>query len=117
MPEKIATRRPTPTPRKHNLQDKIRLVHGKIQRFYVGHFRKKYVARRLAIRKGECQRCGACCRLLIRCPYVKECQGEAQCRIYGKRPINCRIFPLNRRHLAERDLLLPEQPCGYYFED
>jgi uncharacterized protein len=96
---------------------KMQFVRGKLQRFYDGHFRKDYVAQRLAARKGECKRCGACCRLLVQCAFAEACHAGTACRIYKRRPVNCRTFPYEPSHFAERDLLKPEQPCGYYFED
>jgi hypothetical protein len=30
--------------------------------------------------------------------------------------MNCRVFPLDERDLAERDMIMPGQPCGFYFE-
>ena len=99
------------------LRQKLQLLRGKIQRFYVGHFRKEYVQERIAARKGECQRCGACCQLLVRCAFSAECDSQAGCSIYMHRPVNCRIYPLDNNHIAERDIVMPERPCGYYFED
>lgn len=102
--------------RKITLAEKVKLLRGKLFRFYVGHFNKSYVKRNLALRQGECQRCGACCHLLHRCAFALECKEGAGCRIYLKRPVNCRIFPLNQRDLSERDIMMPEQPCGYHFD-
>ncbi len=107
----------TPARTRYTLHQNIRFIRGKILRFYLGHFHKEYVARRLAQRKGECKRCGACCRLLFKCAYVDDCKGHTECRIYQNRPVNCRIFPFNKQHLHERDILRPDEPCGYYFEE
>jgi len=117
---KQAEQRITISRRRRNikLREKLQLIRGKLQRFYIGHFRKEYVVERLSIRKGTCKRCGACCRLLFRCVYADQCHGGGvSCRIYSRRPVNCRIFPLDREHLAERDLMMPDRSCGYYFED
>lgn len=105
-----------PRPR-YSLKHKLMFVRGKVQRFLDGHFRKAYVARRLALRKGECKRCGACCQLLSRCPFAAQCQSVTTCRVYNQRPINCRTFPYEASHFAERDLVAPGTTCGYYFED
>ena len=104
--------------RHYNWRQRWQFLAGKLRRFYLGHFRKALVARRIEARRGECARCGACCQLLHRCLWAIECEdGLAGCRIYEKRPINCRVFPLDRRDLAERDLVMPERPCGYSFEN
>lgn len=99
------------------LKQKIKLIRGKMHRFYVGHFDKAYVERHLARRKGECKRCGACCQLLFHCAFAAECKEGIGCKIYKNRPVNCRIFPLHPRDLSERDIVAPNQPCGYYFEE
>lgn len=104
------------TPR-YTFGQKVRLIRGKLQRFYKGHFKKGYVAACIEARKGECKRCGACCQLLFRCAFAAECKAGVGCKIYAKRPVNCRIFPLNRSDLKERDLVMPGSKCGYYFED
>ena len=40
---------------------------GKIRRFILAHFRKKYVEEQKEKRLGECNRCGICCKLLVNC--------------------------------------------------
>lgn len=104
-------------PRKLTIRQKLQLIHGKVYRFYVGHFRKSLVRRSLAKRKGECVRCGTCCQLLFRCAFAKECSEGMGCRIYTKRPVNCRIFPINNRDLSDRDILMPGRRCGYHFDE
>jgi Fe-S-cluster containining protein len=103
-------------PRDLTLKQKFKLIRGKVHRFYVCHFNKTYVARHLAKRHGECKRCGACCQLLFRCAFAAECKDGAGCKIYKRRPINCRVFPLHKRDLQERDIVSPETKCGYYFK-
>ena len=94
----------------------LKLLKGKIRRFYLGHFRKSYVKLQLEKRKGECARCGACCKLIFNCPFlIENPDGTFKCKIYGKRPINCRIFPIDEKDLKERNLI-SNLPCGYYFE-
>ena len=117
MSEQAGTRIPMALRRNHNLREKLQFIRGKVWRFYVGHFRKGFVAQRLAKRLGDCKRCGACCQLLLRCPYGVDCAEGAGCKIYERRPINCRIFPLNNSDLSDRDLMAPDQPCGFHFEE
>ncbi len=38
-----------------------------------------------------------------------------ECRFHNLRPPNCRLFPIDERDLADRDMILPEQPCGFSF--
>ncbi len=60
-------------------------------------------------RVGTCQRCGACCSLPHRCPFLKfDEEGLALCLIRKFRPLNCRKYP---RTQGEQVC----QPCGYRF--
>ena len=94
----------------------MKLLHGKIRRMGLYLFKRDYVNRSLAARQGTCRRCGACCRLAIRCIHLRETEGLAACAIYRKRGSpNCLLFPLDQRDLADRDLLLPDVPCGFYW--
>jgi len=88
---------------------------GKLRRFVINRLRPKYVVEALGKRSGECVRCGACCRLLFKCPFLKfDKAGLAECAIYRRRPINCRIFPLDARDIRERDMVAGAASiCGY----
>lgn len=70
----------------------------KARRFYLGTFRQDYVARSIeANRQGECHRCGACCELVYKCPFLgRDSQKLPYCRIYGDlRPGSCRNYPFD----------------------
>ena len=83
---------------------------GKIRRFVYSNFRKEATAKKLELRQGECNRCGACCELLFKCPFLKKLsEGNFECGIYEKRPNNCRVFPLDKRDLQE------VAECSYTF--
>ncbi len=93
---------------------RLRMFRGTFRRFYLCVFRPGYVRASLARRAGECRRCGACCRLAWRCRYCLDDNGVPHCRIYNLfRFPNCTKFPIDARDLADRDLVLPEVPCGY----
>ena len=96
---------------------KLILLRGVLRRFFLITFHKKYVARRLSERKGECQRCGVCCHLVANtCPglYFKDNEEYSSCYFYTLyRPPNCCHFPIDERDIADRDLVAPETPCGY----
>ena len=63
-----------------------------------------------ANRRGECNRCGACCKLPYPCPFLRfDDQGLSSCAVYHVRPPSCRKYP---RTAPEN--LTPEQ-CGFYF--
>lgn len=61
-------------------------------------------------RAGECNRCGACCKLPVPCPFLRfDAEGLSSCAVYFARPPSCRKYP---RTAAEN--VTPET-CGYYF--
>jgi len=80
---------------------------GKVRRFYLCHFRKGYVERMRALRRGECRRCGECCTIMFRCPHL---EGRNECTVYERRALQCRMFPID-----ERDLRGRFSSCGFYF--
>lgn len=87
------------------------LLAGKIRRFMLVRFRPGYVAQQAAHREGDCNRCGRCCEILLRCPFlIKEEGGDSRCRIYGRRFEQCVAFPIDDRDLADVDF-----NCTYSF--
>ena len=81
---------------------------GKLRRFYLMRFREDYVRVQLALRRGECNRCGDCCSIMFMCPYL---DGESNCTIYECRYKQCASFPIE-----PRDLKFLRHRCSYYFE-
>jgi hypothetical protein len=84
----------------------------KARRFYLGTFKKDYILQSIATtRTGDCHRCGACCELIYKCPFLgKDAQNLSYCRIYGDlRPANCHNYPFDVID-AEIDR------CGYKFK-
>src|SRR4051812_1767379 len=84
----------------------------KARRFYLGTFRPEYIKKSIAEnRKGDCHRCGACCELIYKCPFLgKDSQSLPYCRIYGDlRPTNCRSYPFDKidSEIAQ---------CGFSFD-
>src|SRR4051812_6135898 len=56
----------------------------KMRRAYFGIFHREYVRQSIESRKGDCHRCGACCELLYKCPFLgHDAQSLPYCRIYG----------------------------------
>jgi hypothetical protein len=87
-----------------------RQAQGKVRRFVNSNFRKEATKNALELRQGDCNRCGACCELLFKCPFLKKfADGSSQCGIYENRPNNCRVFPMDRRDILE------VSECSYYF--
>ena len=99
------------------LWPRLKLLWGRPRRLIYNWFRGDYVQKSLSRRKGQCQRCGACCQLGSRCPALFYEKGLACCKVYDRRKSpNCRTFPIDERDLADRNVLLPQKPCGYAFE-
>ena len=85
---------------------------GKVRRFVQGSVLREDTEALLAKRSGECNRCGACCKILFRCPFLgTDAEGQYTCRIYSMRFSQCRLFPLRAADLRE----LGEE-CSYTFE-
>src|SRR5918911_2099105 len=90
---------------------RARQVHGKLRRFVSANFRKQEVIASLSLRRGECNRCGACCEILFKCPFLKKhTDGTTTCGIYEDRPNQCRLFPIEKRDLEE-----VRGTCSFYF--
>jgi len=90
---------------------RARQAQGKLRRFLRTNLRKQEVIAALALRRGECNRCGACCEILFKCPFLKkESDGTATCGIYEDRPNACRYFPIDQRDLQE-----VRGSCSFYF--
>jgi uncharacterized protein len=86
-------------------------LRGKVRRFVQANFQKQDIEGLLSQRKGDCNRCGACCKILFQCPFLgQDAAGEYTCRIYEKRFSQCRLYPLHAQDLRE----VPE--CSFTFE-
>jgi len=105
-----ATSAPERTP-VENVRFRARQLQGKIRRFIQSNVYTRNNEQLLAKRRGECTRCGACCKILIRCPFLLEENGEYSCSIHGRHFAQCQLYPLVPADLAEID-----EECGYTFE-
>jgi Fe-S-cluster containining protein len=86
-------------------------IKGKSRRFVQSTLVRQDTEALLAKRRGECNRCGACCKILFRCPFLAtDSEGQYTCRIYEKRFAQCRLFPLHAADLREL-----EEECSYTF--
>jgi hypothetical protein len=98
--------------RKVVARDLVGQLLRKFRRAYLGTFRKDYIEQSIAAsRKGECHRCGLCCELIYKCPFLgRDGQNLPYCRIYGDlRPANCKNYPFDSVD-SEID------SCGYKFK-
>jgi len=104
-------------PRVGRFRLRVRQAIGKTRRFLQSKLFKAKTDQLLTLRQGECTRCGACCKILFRCPFLIEKPENApgdiySCSIYENRFSQCRLYPI-----ASRDLLEVEEECGYTFTE
>ncbi|MCX7765863.1 MAG: hypothetical protein N2246_04050 [Candidatus Sumerlaeia bacterium] len=101
----------------HNsVKIKLRLIGGKLRRLYYSKFSQDYIKQQLVNRRGECKRCGICCRFVFKCPFLRQdVDGIWKCIIHRWRPSVCVHYPVDQRDLDEREFLQPENKCGFYF--
>src|SRR5258706_14814353 len=86
-------------------------VKGKLRRYVQANLLKQDTEALLAKRSGECNRCGACCKILFQCPFLgTDAEGQYTCKIYEQRFAQCRLFPLHPEDLRE------VAECSYTFE-
>ncbi|MEI6211049.1 MAG: hypothetical protein WCR06_05420 [bacterium] len=94
------------------------LALGVARRMCLHWFRPGYIRASHALRQGECQRCGACCRLTLTCRHVCEEQGLASCNRHKQTRLpNCVNFPIDPRDLADRNRIAPDVPCGFMWHN
>ncbi len=86
----------------------LKQIWGVVRRFYLVHARPEYVKEQMGKRRGDCRRCGDCCLLVMRCPFLKD---ENECSIYEKRSKQCRMFPIDERDLEDCPT------CAFRFEE
>ena|SRR5438552_4046969 len=92
------------------IQLKARQGVGKLRRLYMVHAQRSDVEEQVRSRKGDCNRCGACCKIVYRCPFLEENEVGYRCSIYESRATQCRYFPISQRDLTEL-----AGSCSYYF--
>lgn len=101
------------------LRIRLILLRGVLRRFLLYVFRPSYVRQSMARRQGACKRCGVCCHLVAnKCGALHlHPEGHSTCRLYTVyRLPNCCTFPIDARDVADRDLVAPHAPCGYYWD-
>src|SRR5262249_52036060 len=85
---------------------------GKVRRFIQANVLREDTDALLAKRKGDCNRCGACCKILFQCPSpAPDDEGQHPCRLSARRSPQCRLSPLPAADLRERG-----EQCSYTFE-
>lgn len=89
----------------------VRKLGNKVRRFFLCLAGRDYIADQEKLRTGDCVFCGACCKLLFKCPFLVESGEMFLCGIYHLgRPGQCAAFPIDERDLADVNF-----KCGYSF--
>lgn len=101
----------------YSLREYALMGWGKLRRSFLVTFRKRRVVEKLDRRRGACTRCGACCKIMFKCPAYDDSDGNPKCLIYNDRPGVCSLFPLDEKDLRDRDIVMSGKKCGFYFED
>ena len=89
---------------------------GTPRRFFTTWLLPKYVEQSIAMRQGDCNRCGLCCQLVVKCVFLRYAEGLASCARYDSRPGNCSKFPMNQADIDDVNRIAPHAPCGYSFK-
>jgi hypothetical protein len=101
---------------KLTMKETVVLSAGKLRRLYYARFKPEYIEASLRRRRGECIRCGACCKLAYPCPFLNNGRGVIyECVKHPKHFLTCRIFPVDESDLRDRDILSPDRKCGFHF--
>jgi len=96
----------------HKMKDLVSQGFGKVRRYAISKTKKEYVKKQKKERKGNCLRCGNCCKILFNCPFADFLNGKAICKIYDVRFNVCKVFPIDERCLKDVNY-----QCGFYFEN
>lgn len=100
----------------HTLGTRLTNSLGTPRRFLLNHLRPGYVQQNLARRQGDCNRCGLCCQLVVKCVFLRYDKGLASCARYDSRPGNCSNFPFDQADIDDVNAIAPHMPCGYSFK-
>ncbi|MBI4835188.1 MAG: YkgJ family cysteine cluster protein [Planctomycetes bacterium] len=93
------------------------LMWGKIRRMCIIYLTPRRTQEMLSQREGECQRCGACCKINFECPFLTNHTQAAACKLYDSRSKVCRYFPIDKRDIKDRNIVFPGTKCGYSFRE
>jgi len=87
------------------------------RRIFYSKFRKEYIRKSLAKRKGSCKMCGCCgtnfkiCEHYI--PETKECRLVKEGKYPDSFPLLCRIYPFDEFDKTAYS----KANCGFYWDD
>ena len=106
-------------PRKAPLKDRILILYtAVVRRPFYSIFRKDYIKKQLAIRKGKCNQCGKCCEVMdllaLKCKYFK-C---GKCIVFEKQYHSGEKCDIRTYPFDEKDIEATKKyaNCGFYWE-
>lgn len=94
--------------------------YGATRRWVLSHILPdKILYRWQPYKRGECNRCGLCCKIVFTCPFYHEGETTSACAIYTSpkhAPTPCVTFPFDPIDLREVQKQVAPAPCPFYFE-
>ena len=105
--------------RKAPFWDRILIVYtAVIRRPFYGIFRKDYIKKQLAKRKGRCNQCGKCCEVMdiigLKCKYFK----GGKCIIFKDQYSKGKLCNIYTYPFDEKDKAVTKKyaNCGFYWK-
>lgn len=94
--------------------------YGATRRWVLSHILPdKILYRWQPYKRGECNRCGLCCKIVFTCPFYHAGETTSACAIYTSpkhSPTPCVTFPFDPIDLREVQKQVAPAPCPFYFE-
>lgn len=88
--------------------EKFKQIINNIRINLIYFFYPSYIIKSHSRRKGQCKKCGQCCK---RCLYLTE---DNSCSVYHNRPRWCAVdFPIDNLDIKLREI----KNCGYYWKN
>lgn len=96
-----------------------RQAYGTFRRWLFSTFLpERILTRWRPFRQGECNRCGMCCKIVLRCPFLHEADQQTACLIYTSTrhvPPPCLSYPFDPADLADVQRAIAPAICPFTF--
>jgi hypothetical protein len=92
--------------------------YGATRRWLLSFLPDRIVYRWKPYQRGECNRCGLCCKLIFKCPFFYEDGHTTACMVYTSKHAvpACVNFPADPIDLREVQKEAAPSPCPFYYE-